>query len=163
MGFKAMNGPCPKSAIKSVASVKKKLSFAAKIDYNVCKGYTSVNSLVDRPKEVSQPCEISMDPTIPFGTINCGPKTQYIPSAPASVKSPCQDRVINSPNEIAANLNLSDASREQSLEDVVNDIAYRFWKCSKCLSMDHLVDSCTDKICCRSCYRYGHKEKNYFQ
>jgi hypothetical protein len=48
------------------------------------------------------------------------------------------------------------------LEEVVNDIAFRFWKCSRCLGMDHQLSSCTNKIRCRGCYRYGHKEKNCF-
>jgi hypothetical protein len=46
------------------------------------------------------------------------------------------------------------------LDEVVNDIAFRFWKCSKCLAMDHKVENCMNKIRCRGCYRYGHKEKN---
>jgi hypothetical protein len=45
------------------------------------------------------------------------------------------------------------------LEEVVNDIAFCFWKCSKCLAMDHTVADCMNKIHCRGCYRYGHKEK----
>jgi hypothetical protein len=48
------------------------------------------------------------------------------------------------------------------LEEVVNDIAFYFWKCSRCLGMDHQLSSCTNKIRCRGYYRYGHKEKNCF-
>jgi hypothetical protein len=43
---------------------------------------------------------------------------------------------------------------------VVNDIAYRFWNCSKCMAIDHQVEKCMNKIRCRGCYRYGHKERN---
>jgi hypothetical protein len=46
------------------------------------------------------------------------------------------------------------------LEEVVKDIAFRFWKCSKCLSMGHMVADCTNQIRCKSCYFYGHIAKN---
>jgi hypothetical protein len=51
-------------------------------------------------------------------------------------------------------------SDNNGLDDVVNDIAFRFWKCSKCLSMSHNRVQCTNKIRCRSCFHYGHKEKS---
>jgi hypothetical protein len=45
------------------------------------------------------------------------------------------------------------------LADVVNDIAFRFWKC---LSMYHNWEQSTNKIHCRSYFHYGHKEKSCF-
>jgi hypothetical protein len=48
------------------------------------------------------------------------------------------------------------------LEEVVNDIADRFWRCARCLSMKHDKGSCMNQIRCQGCYRYGHIEKSCF-
>ena len=46
------------------------------------------------------------------------------------------------------------------LSEVVNDIAFRFWDCSRCMSMGHHISACQNKIRCRACYRLGHKERS---
>jgi hypothetical protein len=42
------------------------------------------------------------------------------------------------------------------LEKIVEDMAYKFWDCGRCLSMGLVIKDCTREICCRNCYKYGH-------
>jgi hypothetical protein len=42
----------------------------------------------------------------------------------------------------------------------MEDIAFKFWKCRKCLSMSHTIVNCTSKIRCRDCFNYGHIAKD---
>jgi hypothetical protein len=43
---------------------------------------------------------------------------------------------------------------------VVDDIAFRFWECSRCLSMGQNSTQCVNDIRCRECFNYGHIGKN---
>jgi hypothetical protein len=49
-----------------------------------------------------------------------------------------------------------------ALENLVDDMAFQFWECSRCLSMGHNVNDCTRKLRCHFCFRYGHFQKNCF-
>jgi hypothetical protein len=46
------------------------------------------------------------------------------------------------------------------LNELIDDMSYRVWKCGRCLSMRHLTASCTNNVRCRSCFRYGHMRKD---
>jgi hypothetical protein len=48
------------------------------------------------------------------------------------------------------------------INDLVDDMAYRVWKCGRCLSMKHETSICSNEIRCRSCCHYGHMRKDYF-
>jgi hypothetical protein len=48
------------------------------------------------------------------------------------------------------------------LEQLVEDMAFQFWECSRCLSMGHKVAACTNDIRCKKCFRYGHIGKSCF-
>jgi hypothetical protein len=87
LGLSAMKKPRPKSAINSLHSVSKRLSFATTIDYVACKGYTCGNSDSSIRKENSLSKSPALDdvgtsgqthwtisePSIPFGTIGSFP------------------------------------------------------------------------------------------
>jgi hypothetical protein len=48
------------------------------------------------------------------------------------------------------------------LMEVIDDIAFRFWECSRYLSMGHNSAQCSNDIRCRKCFNYGHIGKNCF-
>jgi hypothetical protein len=167
--MKALRAPKPKSAIK--------LAFASTIEYSACKGYTCVKDLEKKsetqvvPIGTAQP-STSTQVIIPFGTVEPLMCLQSREEARLDKGKSlvCADQ--NSNCQIAS-VPKDDVTRDDShatsdiscldyfgLEEVVNDIAFRFWKCSKCLAMDHIVANCMNKIRCRGCYRYGHKEKS---
>jgi hypothetical protein len=177
LGLNALKSVMPKPAIKSDSSTKKKLSFASVIDYNACKGYTGENasknqhplgqSLASRSDALwtkSQP-SISFKPV---GSTSSTLISNSLPSDNGNANKEIHDVPVvgtdsSSGDGVLARGQASTDNQETvmtGLEEVVNDIAFRFWKCSRCLGMDHQLSSCTNKIRCRGCYRYGHKEKN---
>jgi hypothetical protein len=142
----------PKSAIKKSNVVKKKLTFASTLDYVARKGYTNESPVQKSTNIVTLLAKASNESTsrdvVVTNVSDIPPDT--IPSVSEHLdkgKAPV-DSLVNSDND--------------GLDEVVNDIAFRFWKCSKCLSMDHLRDTCTNRIRCRGCFHYGHKEHNCF-
>jgi hypothetical protein len=152
LGLNAMKGPRPKSAIKSTDSSGKKISFAQKLDYEACKGYTAKEDLQisDQPfRTVTQPC-------ISFGTAGNFPLPHHSVSTEVQQSQSLEGSGINSLSEG------NEIPQDDDFANLVNDLAFRFWKCSKCLSMDHTIEVCMNKIHCRACYRYGHIEKNCF-
>lgn len=69
------------------------------------------------------------------------------------LESLCSSAVkFPSPQDIARDL--------QSFDDMVDDLATRFWGCQNCLGMRHKTETCTNKIRCRNCFRSGHIKKN---
>jgi hypothetical protein len=56
----------------------------------------------------------------------------------------------------------SGPSAADGLQSVVDDIAYQFWACGKCLSMGHDTTACTNQIRCKGYFHYGHIKKNCF-
>ncbi|KAM0878205.1 hypothetical protein ACQ4PT_035013 [Festuca glaucescens] len=46
------------------------------------------------------------------------------------------------------------------IAELVDDMAYRVWKCGHCLSMSHDKEMCTNNIRCCFCFRYGHVRKD---
>jgi hypothetical protein len=67
----------------------------------------------------------------------------------------------NSESHVHPSMGVSDQRLDlMGLEEVVEDIAFRFWKCHKCLSMSHTIVNCMSKICCRDCFNYGHIAKD---
>ncbi|KAM0846425.1 hypothetical protein ACQ4PT_055676 [Festuca glaucescens] len=48
------------------------------------------------------------------------------------------------------------------LNDLIDDMSYRVWKCGRCLSMKHSRENCNNDVRCRSCFRYGHMRKDCF-
>ncbi|KAM0847559.1 hypothetical protein ACQ4PT_054943 [Festuca glaucescens] len=46
------------------------------------------------------------------------------------------------------------------IAELVDDMAYRVWKCGHCLSMSHEKEKCTNNIRSHFCFRYGHVRKD---
>jgi hypothetical protein len=104
---------------------------------------------------------IVSEPSIPFGTIGNFPISQQCPERSNDqvqhVKKAVSENNVTISKSLSDQVNVSD---NNGLDAVVNDIAFRFWKCSRCLSMSHTHVQCTNKIRCRSCFHYGHKERS---
>jgi hypothetical protein len=149
-GVNALKLAKPKSAIKKSYAVKKKLTFASTLDYVARKGYTSDSSIQKSTDIV----------TVPGNASNGKTSRDVVVSnvTPSDTTPPISEQLNNG----KAPIDLVENSNNDGLDDVVNDIAFRFWKCSKCLSMDHVRDTCTNRIRCRGCFHYGHKERNCF-
>jgi hypothetical protein len=43
---------------------------------------------------------------------------------------------------------------------MIDEMAFNFWTCSKCLSLGHETKDCKNLIRCKACYRYGHIKRN---
>jgi hypothetical protein len=65
--------------------------------------------------------------------------------------------------DLEKNLQPSDDSLEEGqkdFENMIDDMAFKVWKCGRCLSLKHESKDCTSDIRCRSCFNYGHIRKN---
>jgi hypothetical protein len=91
---------------------------------------------------------VGQDIHIDFGT-----------ASPPTVQSGQQILSLDSKAH-AANLNQKSGTYREDLdglEDVIDDTAYQFWECGRCLSMGHTSVGCIRDIRCRTCFNYGHK------
>jgi hypothetical protein len=150
MGLEALSKPRPKSAVKHTVTGKR-LNFAEEIAYTAHKGYA--------PKVAA---------TVPTSVM----WTKSLPSISFKSVKPMADSPSKDVNGSTLLLDptngCSDSEREENafestgLEKVVDDIAFRFWDCSRCLSMGHKISDCTRRIRCRKCFRSGHIEKSCF-
>jgi hypothetical protein len=149
-GVKALKLAKPKSAIKKSYAVKKKLTFASTLDYVARKGYTNDSPVQKSIDIVTVLAKASNESTLRDVVVSNVIPSDTIPSISKHL------------NKGKAPVDLMKNSDNDGLDEVVNDIAFRFWKCSKCLSMDHLWDTCTNRIHCWGYFHYGHKERNCF-
>jgi hypothetical protein len=148
--MEALSKPRPKSAVKHTVTGKR-LNFAEEIAYIAHKGYA--------PKVAA---------TVPTSVM----WTKSLPSISFKSVKPIVDSLSKDVNGSTSLLDptngCSDSEREENavestgLEKVVDDIAFRFWDCSRCLSMGHKIPDCTRRIRCRKCFRFGHIEKSCF-
>jgi hypothetical protein len=150
----------PKSAIKHTKPIRKKLVFAEKLHYEAHKGYArveqkSLNDHLHWQWTKTQP-SIKIGTAIPLA--NVGALANSSKSSVAVQPSPDAEHEAAEPQLIADEEIVN--QEPTGLEEVVEDIAFCFWKCSKCLSMGHNVSDCTNQIRCKNCYFYGHIAKN---
>ncbi|KAM0856737.1 hypothetical protein ACQ4PT_048926 [Festuca glaucescens] len=152
---------------------KKRLSFAAEVAYPACVGYSVQSQKVSHDPQTSSisPSLGSTKVIIADNILKVGKEIQ-IPFGTASKanEQTCQIQIQAdelAPNRAFISSTAQEAPRTESdrdgldgLEDVIDDIAYRFWECGRCLSMGHNSVGCTRDIRCRTCFNYGHKEKS---
>ena len=135
---------------RNTNGVKRAISFGSVLEYEACPGYhfPATHGIQDH-------IDPSTSPNIQFGSFKG--KAMDDPSkatiAPQSPNSKQKENPANWPDQTHPN-------GMDSLSEVVNDIAFRFWDCSRCMSMGHHISACQNKIRCRACYRLGHKERN---
>jgi hypothetical protein len=170
MGVKALSKACPKSALKHTTASQKMIQFASTIQYDAHKGYgpslpTPPSNLHTHWTKASPSIQFSTSLPIPLAHKNVGKSgdqelrllTQCDSSRNVEMEV---TRVPHISHIVDSQFSPESSVERTGLEEVVNDIAFRFWDCRKCLSMGHTIESCTSKIRCRDCFRYGHIAKN---
>jgi hypothetical protein len=121
-----------KSIVRKINGPKRKLVFAEDLTYSAFKGYQ---------KPVT----------------NCSILRQNVASTPQNclIDSPTVDHSVNSSQVETQPSSVQD----EDFKKMIDDMAFKVWKCGRCLSMGHLVRDCTNEIRCRACYSYGHIKK----
>ena len=152
--MQALKAKLPKSIIKSLDKPRRKLNFADSLAYEACKGYQNPEQ-----KHLFMQQTVT-EPVIMFGSFT--PQDFQHKSSPMeaeTVKSLAGDDFGTDkvdaclmPQQQSPNQIVSDTDGLTGLEEVVNDIAYRFWECGHCLSMGHTAVDCTRKIRCHGCF-----------
>jgi hypothetical protein len=178
-----MNPPRSAFALRrNHKQVKKQLSFAAFMAYPACQGYEypasrdEDNDMIQagydcsqiRRRAVSLPEEIvnlaAHSPPVSFGSLQqpAQVETHHHDWPESSVAAEARQGSNSLPlfHEEATESASFDDSELTGLEEVVADIAYRFWECGHCLSMGHVKEACMREVRCRSCFNYGHIEKD---
>jgi hypothetical protein len=157
-----------KGALKSVS---KRLSFATFQSYDACLGYECPVSLEDakialqagydcpqirRKAGVIFPATIELvNCPLQFGSIQISDNDQ-------NSHHLAPDSVSNAKSSDTETSLAHEPSSDDSFAALIDDMAFQFWRCSRCLSMAHDRPACTNKVWCRSCFHYGHVKKNCF-
>jgi hypothetical protein len=137
LGMLALQKEKPKSIIRSGVYRPKQLKFADDLIYTACVGYS-------RPK-VSVTGEENAESVVA--------KTDVLVTATSSsTVGPCIE--TNSSDM------LLNHEKDDAFENMIDEMAFNFWTCSKCLSLGHVTNDCKSQIRCKACYRYGHIKKN---
>ncbi|KAM0827059.1 hypothetical protein ACQ4PT_068439 [Festuca glaucescens] len=177
-----------KSVLKSHSNdvpLSRKLSFAAIEAYPVCQGYEypatdeQVEDLIQAGYECPQlqrragvvfsPNIAQSDQPISFGSFDKGILDQVSqPKPKAPVQSSNIDVLGCESLDPCSSLSVGLAEDNGPVEDddpfgiaeLVDDMAYRVWKCGRCLSLSHFQVDCVNDIRCRFCFHYGHVRKD---
>ncbi|KAK1615922.1 hypothetical protein QYE76_021439 [Lolium multiflorum] len=157
MAMKGMDKPGPRPIVKTMVTEGKKLNFAEAISYPACKGYKAADTV---HSGVSQPADT---PTPQGDRVHLSDQTCTSPKPFVSDGS-CQSSKESSKEKEKQNVTDDLGNSEQprsldGLDEVIDDIAYRFWECGRCLSMGHDSKACTKRVRCRFCFRSGHFRK----
>ena len=162
LAMQALKLPKPKSSVRSKDGPRKKLAFSESIAYNACKGYTAPINPVTRVS----PTAFNESPII-FGSFGQSSQHQEATASNLLISNEetvsCIDILTptpittiqsNGPSMLDGPINQPEP---HGLEEVVEDIAYRFWRCGRCLTMKHETLECKSKrIRCRVCFKLGH-------
>jgi hypothetical protein len=158
MAMKAMEKPVPRPVVKTTVSEGKKLNFAEAISYPACKGYKEI---VTVHPDISQSADISApqdDKVQSAAEQTCSSSAQAKESGGSIQSSKDKDKQPDSDGSLDKT-NSEQPRSLDGLDEVIDDIAYRFWECGRCLSMGHDSKSCTKRVRCRFCFRSGHFRK----
>jgi hypothetical protein len=156
----------PKSILRNNKETSGKLSFSDSIEYTACKGYQDPNfnsGVVLPPTHVTTTL-----PSLKFGSTK--PFEFAQPKIVDQSKNMSGDQGASSSHTNSGGANVVHDTETQeedphgyiALENLVDDMAFQFWECSRCLSMGHVAKDCTRKIRCHFCFRYGHFRKHCF-
>jgi hypothetical protein len=150
---------------KSLAApVKRKLSFATFVQYPACKGYEcpispedakiALQAGYDCPQirkhagviispAISKLKE-SIDAQVLFGSV----ESVDLSSASGDSCSPVEPVVQQKDSSKLE----CDGPPDNDFASMIDDMSFRVWKCSRCLSMAHFRPACTYSVRCRSCF-----------
>jgi hypothetical protein len=154
--MEALAKPRPKSAVKHTVA-NKSHKFASTIQYEARIGYGP---------DISIPSDnVNLQWTKVSPPISYVPKMLPVEDIVTSSKDETAALVTtgthpsDTPEDLSAEVDSEEEEAQQEptgLEKIVDEIAYKFWDCGRCLSMGHVISDCTREIRCRNCYRYGH-------
>jgi hypothetical protein len=163
----------------------RKLSFAVLEAYPACKGYEypatddQVADLIQagyvcpqlqrRAGVVFSSRIVQTDQSISFGSLDknitdqvlktgATAPVQPLNSEAMGLDQPCSSRSAG-PSEDFGPIDNDDPF---GIAEMVDDMAYRVWKCGRCLSLSHFQVDCINDVRCRLCFRYGHVRKDCF-
>jgi hypothetical protein len=133
----------------------KKLNFAESLSYPACRGYkdpVAASEATLSADNLSQPDSVQVQQAVKESS-----KITEIIFEPSEL-SMGKEKVIEETSAPKETLFEQPRSLD-GLDEVVDDIAYRFWECGRCLSMGHDSKSCTKRVRCRFCFTSGHFRK----
>ena len=154
LGLNALKSVVPRSSIKSGKGPRRKLHFSENISYIACKGYTDpVRSLKGDSL-----------PPITFGSFNfSGGQTATVSCSAVSSDLVCKLSSFEVGSSSSAGNILqpveSDPDGLVAFNQMIHDMAFKVWKCNKCLSMGHDRIECKNRVRCLACFRSGHIRK----
>jgi hypothetical protein len=137
LGMLALQKEKPKSIVHSGVYRPKQLKFADDLSYTACVGYS-------RPK-VSITGEENAESVVATTDV-------LVTGTSSSTVGPCTDT-------ISSDMPLNH-EKDNAFENMIDEMAFNFWTCSKCLSLGYVTNDCKNQIRCKACYRYGHIKKN---
>jgi hypothetical protein len=146
MAMKAMEHKVPAPIMRNRWSEGKKLNFAETLSYPACKGYSDPGAASEAvlPADKQQAVKESSKPRETISeSVGLSKGKEKVHEESSVPKEPLVEQSRNL----------------DGLDEVVDDIAYRFWECGRCLSMGHDSKSCTKRVRCRFYFRSGHFRK----
>jgi hypothetical protein len=170
LGLQALKLGAPKSILRKSNHISnRRLIFSDSISYAAWKGYQDPNipsSSGSSNLEMPVMFKIAALPEISFGSFKpfdfvqkCAETSTQ--SGSRSVFAVGADFAVSNADSVSPEKE-SGPSAADGLQSVVDDIAYQFWACGKCLSMGHDTTACTNQIRCKGYFHYGHIKKNCF-
>jgi hypothetical protein len=147
LGLSAMNSAAPKSIVRKSAGPRRNLVFADELSYSACKGYHKPGNSCSSSQDTVSVQEPVTDDTLQNIT---------------SLSKDTNDRASNDPITSQADGH-QHIAHDEAFEQMIDDMAFKVWKCGRCLSMTHLSRDCTNDIRCRACYSYGHIKKHCYK
>jgi hypothetical protein len=150
MAMKAMEQKVPAPIMRNKWTKGKKLNFAEHLSYPACKGYT--DPVAASEAVLLQSDSVQVQQTVKDNAAFAEPISKSVELSKG------KEKVIEEPSVPKETL-VEHPRNLDGLDEVVDDIAYRFWECGSCLSMGHDSKSCTKRVRCRFCFRSGHFRK----
>ena len=138
--LRALKSPKPKYILHAKdkeTKTRRKIYFASVVACDACAGY----SAADSPMLQVQ----SQESTIQFGSLQPVTTSQSVPSFPDLAATTSSKPSYPSETQLDDGLD--------GLSRVVDDIAFRFWKCSRCLTLAHYTKDCKNKVRCKACFK----------
>jgi hypothetical protein len=184
----AMQQGQPKPILRKAKAPSRNLFFADSIEYTACKGYQNpkfsagvvlppthcMSTLPSLKFGSAKPFEFRQEKIVQITENNTvvhhntssshNFAVHHASSSHNDVSPPNTDHATTSgTKEIPSTQDQEeDPHGYIALENLVDDMAFHVWECSRRLSMGHSAKDCTRKIRCRICFRYGHFRKDCF-